>query len=164
MELLLTLDENNYTDDMPLIETTTVRAILRRNGKYGMQRSAAGWYKIPGGGMEGDESHADTLLREVGEEIGEEIIPESMTPLGKIIELREDRKSKGHKFVRHTLYYACEVTGRQLPLHMTASEEKLGFTPVWADISEIIDANHALFCDRDTDFLEMIVSGRITLP
>ena len=49
--MLLTLDEKDYTDDMPVFEKHTVRAIIEKDGKYSMQRSRKGEYKIPGGGV-----------------------------------------------------------------------------------------------------------------
>ena len=48
MERLLTLDIKDYTDDMPVFEKHTVRAIIMRDGKMSMQLSSRGEYKIPG--------------------------------------------------------------------------------------------------------------------
>ena len=90
MERLLTLDLKDYTDDMPVFEKHTVRAIIMRDGRLSMQLSGRGEYKIPGGGVEGDESHVVALQREVREETGLIILPESVREIGEILELRED--------------------------------------------------------------------------
>ena len=52
MDILFTFDEKDYTDDMPLIVRFGVRAIIKRNGLYVMQKSSDGEYKILGGGVE----------------------------------------------------------------------------------------------------------------
>lgn len=157
MELLLTLDERNYTREMPIKEVFTARAIIERDGKYAMQRSRAGWYKIPGGGIEPGETYLETLAREIQEEVGLVLIPDSVQEIGEILELREDRKCAGQKFVRHSLYYFCRVTGDTVATDMTASERALGFQPAWATPEEIIRCNESLgYTDRDTEFLKIL--------
>ncbi|MBR1780492.1 MAG: NUDIX domain-containing protein [Oscillospiraceae bacterium] len=163
MRLLLTLDEGNYSPAMPVVEKTTVRALICRDGKYIMQRAGAGWYKIPGGGVEGDETHLQTLLREVEEEVGLRLIPGSLRALGEILEKREDRKCPGQIFLRHSLYYSCDAEAEERPTHMTASEIALGFRPAWATLEEIIAANEALgYHDRDTDLLRLLRGGALS--
>lgn len=157
MELLLTLDECNYTQEMPVKEVYTARAIIERGGMLAMQRSRAGWYKIPGGGIEAGETAPETLAREIREEVGLVLLPDSVREIGEILELREDRKCPGQKFVRHSLYYFCKVTGETVDTAMTASEQALGFQPAWASPEEIIRCNEALgYIDRDTDFLRIL--------
>ena len=55
MELLFTLDKKDYVEDMPLVERYGVRAIIRQDGKFAMQKGCLGEYKIPGGGVEQGE-------------------------------------------------------------------------------------------------------------
>ena len=66
MERLLTLDLKDYTDDMPVFEKYTVRAIIMRDGRLSMQLSGRGEYKIPGGGVEGDARGAAGRPRGAG--------------------------------------------------------------------------------------------------
>ena len=50
------------------------------------QCSQEGEYKIPGGGQEPGENYEQTLIREVKEETGLYVRPESICELGEIIE------------------------------------------------------------------------------
>lgn len=165
MKMLLTLDEKDYTDDMQVFEKHTVRAIIEKDGKYSMQRSGKGEYKIPGGGVEGGETHLQTLIREVEEEVGLVIIPESVQPIGEILELREDKMCKGQKYVCHSYFYKCKVEDKQVPTRMTASELEKGFQPVWEKLSRIVDNNDKVIKEkwlkRDTEFLRLMLEGKV---
>lgn len=166
MKRLLTLDLKDYTDDMPIFEKHTVRAIILRDGKLSMQLSSSGEYKIPGGGVEGDESHAVTLEREVMEEMGLLVIPESMEEIGEILELRQDVFDKGVKYVCHSYFYFCDVQERTVATHMTASEIAKGFHPVWEYPEVICRVNDAIQTEpwqkRDTEFIRMLLDGRVS--
>ena len=95
MRILFTLDDKNYSDDMPVFEKWAVRGIICKDGKYAMQRGRSGKYKIPGGGVEKGETFLETLVREVKEEVGLVVIESSVKEIGEILELREDLKSRG---------------------------------------------------------------------
>lgn len=165
MKRLLTMDLKNYTDEMPVFEKHTVRAVIWRDGRMAMQCSGKGEFKIPGGGVEGSESHVDTLLREVREETGLLVIPESIRAIGEILELREDVFRKGTKYVCHSYFYFCDVRGETVETSMTASEIAKGFHPVWETPAAIIAANDRIQTEpwqkRDTEFVRMLASGAI---
>ena len=46
MKKLLVLDYKNYTEDLPVYEKNTVRAIIMKDGKLAMQQRRTGEYKI----------------------------------------------------------------------------------------------------------------------
>ena len=165
MKRLLTMDLKNYTDDMPVFEKHTVRAVILRDGKMAMQLSGRGEYKIPGGGVERDESHVDALLREVREETGLLVIPESIRPVGEILELREDVFQKGTKYVCHSYFYFCDAESETVATSMTSSEIAKGFHPVWETPARIVAANERLQTEdwqkRDTEFVRMLFDGRV---
>lgn len=165
MKVLLTLDEKDYTDDMPIFEKHTVRAIIEKNGKYSMQLSGKGEYKIPGGGVEKGETHIQTLMREVEEEVGLVIIPEMVQPIGEILELREDKMCRGQKYICHSYFYKCAVEDKEVPTQMTASEIEKGFRPVWESAGKIVEKNDELLKEkwmkRDTEFMRLLSDGRL---
>ena len=59
-----------------------------------MQQAGEGYYKILGGGIDAGETNEEALIREVREESGLVVIPQSIRECGKIIEkLKDDRKT-----------------------------------------------------------------------
>ena len=165
MKRLLTLDLKDYNDDMPVFEKHTVRAVILRDGRLSMQLGANGEYKIPGGGVEGGESHIATLEREVREETGLLVIPDSIEEIGEILEIRQDHFRKGTKYICHSYFYFCDVMEQTVETQMTASEMAKGFHPVWEYPEVICRANDAIQTQpwqiRDTEFVRMLLEGSI---
>ena len=122
MELLKKFDAQNYKDTTSVFEKYTIRGIIVRDGKIAMQCSKEGEYKIPGGGMDAGETYVEALAREVKEETGLFIIPEKAVGLGEILEVRKDIFDDTKKFICHSLFYYCEETGEEVPIHLTKSE------------------------------------------
>ena len=155
---LMVLDRHDYTPDMPVIRKRTVRAIILENGLYATQRNRAGEYKIPGGGVEGDETDVETLAREVREECGMVLIPETVKFLGYILEYRADIFEPDKKYCVETVYYRCEVTDERYDLMLTESEKEAGFECLWVPADEIIRNNNEVIKEtwkiKDTRFLE----------
>lgn len=82
----LEIDLKNYDENASLFFRTAVRGIIRRDGKYLLIHSKYGDYKFPGGGMEEGENQIDTLIREIKEETGFDVIPDSAEYYGAVTE------------------------------------------------------------------------------
>lgn len=158
MQTIFVFDEKNYTNDMSVFERFGVRALIQKDGLFAMQRGKKGEYKIPGGGMDEGETIAQTLAREVLEETGLVIKPETMKELGEILEVRRDIFDENTKFINHSLHYSCQVEDRIYATSMTESEKEKGFQLAWADIDTIIETNEKLLTEkwqlRDVEFLK----------
>lgn len=82
MERLFLLDGENYADDMPEIVRIAVRGIIFVGEKLLLIEDNKKEVKLPGGGREEGETDIDTLIREVREETGCTVIPETVRPFG----------------------------------------------------------------------------------
>ena len=158
MQTIMILDEKNYTENMPVFERFVVRALIEKDGLFAMQQGKNGEYKIPGGGMDAGESIVQALAREVQEETGLVIIPESMKELGEIVEVRRDIFDENIKYIAHSMHYACEVEPEMVETALTESEKEKGFQLAWADIDTIIGINERVMTEkwqlRDVEFLK----------
>ncbi|MCL2575472.1 MAG: NUDIX domain-containing protein [Defluviitaleaceae bacterium] len=145
MKLIKILDEKNYDKNWGKFERTAVRAIIFCDGLLAMIKSEKyGEYKFLGGGIKNGEMHTDTLVREVMEEAGLVVKPETITPYGKILEMR-----KGYEedviFIQQSYYYNCKVTKeRFIPTFDDDYEIEYGYKPVFVTVDEAIKANEKL--------------------
>ena len=69
MRLIAVFDEKNYKQRSGTVREA-VRAIIVKDGKVALVKSLKeNHYKFPGGGIESNESHIDTLIRETKEQL-----------------------------------------------------------------------------------------------
>lgn len=165
MQTLFVLDEKNYTEDMPVFERFVVRALIEKDGLFAMQQGKRGEYKIPGGGMDEGETIVEALIREVQEETGLVIKPETIQELGEILEIRRDIFDDNLKYIAHSMHYVCEVKDEIVETAMTESEKERGFHLAWADIDTIIETNERLMAEkwqlRDVEFLKWYKANHV---
>ena len=161
MRTLKTIDSHNYTEDMPVFEKYSVRGVIVRDGKIAVQQSAAGDYKILGGGVEEGETFEQALIREVQEESGLKVIPDSIREIGEIVEKRKDIFDSSMVYVCHSCFFFCDAEEKMVETHMTESEIAKGFHLEWATPQKILDGNKP-FCNqqpwsyRDSEFIRML--------
>jgi ADP-ribose pyrophosphatase YjhB (NUDIX family) len=143
MERLLFLDGGDYAGDMPETVRTAVRGVIFVEGKLLLVEDGKHEVKLPGGGQEDGETDLETLVREVREETGRTVIPETVRPFGYIEEkrksLNEDRI--WHQFSR---LYFCEVTGERGDTAYSENEKKRGMGWGTYTIDEAIAKNRAM--------------------
>ena len=81
MKRLFTINLQDYDPNWERSKRPTVRAIIEQNGKLALiHKQQYDYYAFPGGGIEDGESYQDALIREVHEETGLRVIPESIVP------------------------------------------------------------------------------------
>lgn len=120
-----------------------IRAIILKDKNILMVKSNTGDYKFPGGGVERGETPEDTLRREVNEETGY-ILNEVKDKFGIIIE-RYQRKRMGYTlFEMSSNYYICSVYEEKGEQSLDEYEEKLGFTPIWISLDDVIKENEII--------------------
>ena len=167
MKKLRVLDARNYTNDLPLLERVASRAVIAVNGQLALTVSGKGEHKLPGGTLEAGESPTELLIREVREETGLVVIPESIVPIGEIDEFRRDAYDENQRYHCLSLYYWCEVLPEALEPCMTQTEILKGFHPLWATPEQALESNRRLreapWMEREICFFEMLASGEVPL-
>ncbi|MBO4855168.1 NUDIX domain-containing protein [Candidatus Saccharibacteria bacterium] len=142
MKHLFTIDLKDYNPDGEKFYRPSVRGIIfddRKNIAMIYSRKAH-FYKFPGGGIEGNETHLETLAREIKEETGMTLIPESVKEFGEVLKIQKgDEDNIIH--VQQNYYYTCRVEDEIGEQNLDDSEEKLDFVLKFIPIDEAIRAN-----------------------
>ncbi|WP_461811316.1 NUDIX hydrolase [Faecalimonas sp.] len=140
MRLLFELDKKDYDINGTTFERPSVRGIIICDGKIGMVHSVKyDYYKFPGGGIEEGESQTDTLIREVAEESGLRVIPQSTKEYGYV-----HRIEKGDRegiFIQDNYYYICKTEKETQPQNLDVYEAEESFTLEFIDPYLAINAN-----------------------
>ena len=85
MRLLFSIDMKNYRKDGITRVRNSVRGIIIRDNQIAMIHSRRfDYYKVPGGGIENNETHYGALYRELIEETGMVVDENTIKPYGTI--------------------------------------------------------------------------------
>lgn len=146
MERLLLLDAKNYDEDMDEFVRITVRGIVFIGDKLLLLDDNKGEVSLPGGGQDEGESDADTLIREIREETGCSVIPDTIRPFGYIEEKRRDFKSyhEGRIFHQISRLYFCEVSAKCGETDLSEQEKSYGMRTTLYTLDEAIAKNRAM--------------------
>ena len=117
MRTLFEIDTKDYDPKGPAFVRPSVRGIILRDGKVAMVHSLKyDYYKFPGGGIEAGETRPQALIREVLEESGLQVRPESIREYGLV-----------HR-VQDNYYYLCDVQPEVQSQHLDDYEAEEHFT------------------------------------
>ena len=146
MERLLLLDAKDYDEDMDVWARVAVRGIVFIGDKLLLLDDNKGEVSLPGGGQDEGESDADTLIREIREETGYSVIPDTIRPFGYIEEIRRDFKSyhEGRIFRQISRLYFCEVSADRGETQLSEQEKQYGMRTALYTIDEAIAKNRAM--------------------
>jgi 8-oxo-dGTP pyrophosphatase MutT (NUDIX family) len=127
--------------DLKINVRNAVRAVIVRDGKILLIHSNRGYYKFPGGGVEGNETDSEALLREITEETGY-INCEVQEKLGVVVQRHIDEFDPNSYFQMTSVYYRCELRNEEQGLQqLDGYELDEEFTPKWVVIEEAIREN-----------------------
>lgn len=144
MRLLFNLDSDSYDSSKETTIRPSVRGIIIQSGTIAMVHSLKyNYYKFPGGGIEGRETHTETLIREVAEEAGLDVIPESIREYGLVH--RVTSSASGGAMIQDNYYYLCEVAEQIHAQILDAYEADEHFT------LEFVAPEHAIQVNRTFD-------------
>jgi len=89
------------------------------------------YYKLPGGGLEGNERFTQALKRELLEEVGANI--EIIDSIGMIKEYRDD-----YEQLQISCAFLCKVIGEIHTPNLTYLEKEMGFECQWVPLNDAI--------------------------
>ena len=170
MERIITIDLKDYDEAMPRFRRPSVRAVIIRDSKAAMVYSQKyDYYKFAGGGIKNNESHIETLVREVCEETGLHIIPESVTELGSVLRVQRSLINANEIFEQENFYYLCSVDEAVGAQSLDEYESEEGFRLEYADPHKAIETNRthdhggydAMLIEREALVLEYLLDKRI---
>lgn len=140
MRELFDIIKNNYDPNGKPFIRPSVRGIIIKDKKIAVVHSMMyDYYKFPGGGIDKGEDNISTLIREVKEEAGLEVIVDSIREYGHVL-----RKEKGHPediFIQDNYYYLCDTVNTSGVQTLDDYESRENFTLEWADPLHVIAAN-----------------------
>ena len=164
METLFNLDLLNYDCTLPVYSRPSVRGIIMYNDLIALVYSHKyQYYKFPGGGINDGEKQEETLLREVKEETGLNVLLDSIKPYGKV--KRRQKSNKGI-FEQENYYYLCKVDGSIEEQKLDEYEDEEGFELQFVTIQKAIEVNrqckelndsYIVMVERDTRILERLI-------
>lgn len=164
MRELFSLDMKNYDINGPKFVRPSVRGIIIHNGKIAMVHSLKyDYYKFPGGGLESGESNHEALIREVKEESGLTVVPESVKEYGLVRRIEAGKENE--IFYQENLYYLCETKNETKEQDLDDYEAEENFTLEWVAPEDAIAANRKtdhgpkspIMIEREAKVLEILI-------
>ena len=166
MRCLFEIDLKDYEGCTKVFRRPSARAVILKGDKIALvYATEEKYYKFPGGGIHEDEDKKEALIREVREETGLNVIPESIREYGSVLRKQKSEKADNTVFEQENYYYLCETEGTQGAQDLDEYEKDAGFMLVYADIDEAIKTNSLftsdskadeIMIDRERRVLEMI--------
>lgn len=184
MKTLFTLDIKNYDPEWEYSKRDSARGIIvftedgrKATWPYKAEDKIAlvyaknrGYYKFPGGGIHADEDKVEALIREVSEEVGLSVIPESVKEFGVVPRFQKSSKFDGVIFDQESFYYFCDVDSKGHGQNLDAYEAEAGFELQVVTFAQAIQKNLQYTTDdafdlamtvRDTNVLQLLIGKPI---
>ena len=164
MKILLTMDSKDYDASIEVHHRPSARGVVIKNRRVAMLHSGThDFYKFPGGGIEEEESPVEAMIREVKEESGLTVIPESVREFGNVH--RRSCTEKGGLFVQDNFYYICSAEDRVENTNLDDYELLENFTLEFVEPRVAIETNRncpnkskfPIMLEREARVLEMLM-------
>ena len=149
MKQLFTIDAKNYDPSWPKSYRPSVRGIIfnKDNLISLIYSQKYHFYKLPGGGIEEGENYLETLIREVDEETGLTVIPDSVQEFGEALRIQKSSTLKDTIFVQQNFYYICQTTDQIHSQHLDQDEQEADFILKTVSLDEAIATNQAFIAN-----------------
>ena len=142
MERLFEIDLKDYKDTDKVFRRPSARAIIIQGDKIALVYSKKEkYYKFPGGGIHDDEDKKEALIREVREEVGMVVIPESIREFGSVLRRQKSDRTENTIFEQENYYYFCDVENSLVDQELDDYENEAEFVLRIVNIDTAIEAN-----------------------
>ncbi|MCF0238822.1 MAG: NUDIX domain-containing protein [Sphaerochaetaceae bacterium] len=168
MRLLFDLDVKDYDPNgVPLYRPSARAIIIKDKETIALIYSKKyDYYKFPGGGIEKDETHEETLIREVAEEAGLVIEKSSIKDFGYVHRANKSTLGDCDYFVQENYYYLCSITDKKIEQDLSGYEAEEGFTLCWVKPQIAINTNRTkdhgpkkqTMLERESRVLEILIN------
>ena len=106
------------------------RAVIINDGQILLSHETkSGWWLLPGGGLEENETPEECCVREVEEETGYIV-----SPVHEFLIIYEYYEE--YRYISH--YFVCKIIGLGM-INLTEAEKERGLEPQWIPFNEAID-------------------------
>ena len=142
MRSLFEIDTKDYDINGTTVSRPSARGIIIKDGKLAMIHSIKyDYYKFPGGGIEKNEQKENALIREVLEETGLDVIPQTIKEYGMVHRIKKGDYED--VFIQDNYYYLCDVEDNVHEQKLDDYEKEEKFTLEYVSPKQVIDANKA---------------------
>lgn len=140
MELIIEHDYKDYIETGTIGFRPSVRAIIIRGNNLAMVYSEKlKHYLFAGGGIDEGETMEEALVREVREELGLEVIPETISEYGLIV--RKEKGKKDDLFIQENYFFICDVKDEVGAQQLDIYEAEEEYVLKWVTPEEVLDTN-----------------------
>lgn len=152
MRRLFDIDIKDYEASYNVYRRPSARGIILQGDRIALVYSGREhYYKFPGGGIQGGEDKKAALVREVREETGLVVIPNSIREFGSVLRRQKSDKSAYTIFEQENFYYICDVEAANIGQELDEYEREAGFVLRVLPIDEAICANDEYHSDNYFD-------------
>lgn len=140
MKLLFEIDKKDYDENAERTYRKSSCGIVIKGRKLAMcYIDRHGVYVIPGGGIEAGETKEQAVVREMHEETGLRIIPESVREYGYVHMAR--RGTYEPVYVQDDYYFLCQAEEKIDEADLTENELNSGYHFDFVDPFEVLQEN-----------------------
>lgn len=166
MRILFEIDLKDYEESFAVSRRPSARAIILRENKIALVYSQKEkYYKFPGGGIKEDEDKLTALIREVKEEVGLIVKPETIREFGSVLRRQKSDLRENTIWEQENFYYFCECEEKAVAQNLDEYEAEAEFVLRMVDIDEAINTNasyrsdnyfNEIMIERERRVLELI--------
>lgn len=155
MKQLFVMDLHDYEENDAVLRRPSARAIiLRDDGRIALVYSEKEhYYKFPGGGIHNDEDKKEALIREVKEEVGLTVIPETIREFGSVMRRQKSNVNEHMIFEQENFYYTCQTKKEVGEQNLDEYEAEAGFKLRFVTLEEAIQTNLDYTSDDYFDYI-----------